>query len=81
MLCPQPKSTAACSLLTSVVQSACLAHNGDGSVAHGDHLCEAAGLKHGGHQEDVAAGVDEVTAGGRGEEHGRCAAEFDGWGR
>lgn len=28
---------------------------------HGNHLREAAGLKHGGHEEDVAAGIDQVT--------------------
>lgn len=31
------------------------------TVAHGDHLREAAGLKHRRHDEHVAAGVDEVA--------------------
>ena len=46
--------------LDAVPEAAGLPDDGDGPVAHGDHLAEAAGLELAGHEEHVRAGVDPV---------------------
>src|SRR4030042_230064 len=43
-----------------VGQAAGVAHHGDGAVAQGDELAQAAGLEARGHEEQVAAAVDEL---------------------
>ncbi len=43
-----------------IPQAASLSHHGHGAVAQRDHLGEAAGLKGGGHQEQVGTRVDAV---------------------
>ena len=47
--------------LDRVLEAAGLAHDGQGAVAHGYHLGEAAGLKAAGHEQHVRAGVDAVA--------------------
>ena len=42
-----------------IAQPPCLAHDGDGAVAAGDHLGQAAGFALGGHEHDVCTGVDQ----------------------
>ena len=46
-----------------VGQAAGLTHDRHRTVAHGDHLRKSAGLGAGGHQEEVAAGIDAVGQG------------------
>ena len=45
-------------ILDGVGEAAGGADDGDAAVAHGDELAEAAGFVAGGHEKDVAAGVD-----------------------
>ena len=47
--------------LDRIPQPAGLPHDGQGAVGHGDELGDAAGLEPGGHQEEVAPGVDVVA--------------------
>ena len=49
--------------LHGVLQAAGLPHDGQGAVVHGVELGQAAGLKAGGHQQGVGAGVDAVGPG------------------
>ena len=44
--------------LNGILQAAGLPDNGDGAVAHGDHLAQAAGLALGRHEEQIRTGVD-----------------------
>ena len=44
--------------LDGILQAAGLPDNGDGAVAHGDHLTQAAGLALGGHEEQIRTGID-----------------------
>ena len=46
-----------------VLKAAGLPDHRDGAIAHGQHLAEAAGLKAGGHQEDVRPRVHPVRQG------------------
>ena len=41
-----------------VLEAAGLPDHGDGTIAHGDHLAQAAGFGQGGHKEEVGAAVD-----------------------
>ena len=63
-----------------VLEAAGLPDHGDGAVAHGDHLAQAAGLGQGGHEEDVGAAVDGGGEGGGVLEPGGKAAGVLGLG-
>ena len=54
-----------------IAQTAGFAHDGQGAVAHGDDLREAAGLKERRHEEHVGAGVHAAGEGGV-ESDARC---------
>ena len=47
----------------SVRQATRFTHHRDRAIAHANHLCQTARLKHGRHKDHVAAGIDEVAEG------------------
>ena len=59
-VCERESSARACELVVrrdGVLQAAGFAHDGQGAVAHGDHLRQAAGLEQGRHEEQIGARV------------------------
>ena len=58
-----------------IPQAAGLPGDGQGAVAQGDHLAQAAGLEHGGHQEHIRGGIDPV---GQGAVHLKAGGQLAG---